>query len=430
MNETYYSILEVSETASGAEIKTAYRRLMIDVHPDRLANAPAYWQRKAEEKAKEINEAFGVLSNPEKRRLYDASLGLSRGSQDKGPAATSGRQTSQRSAGAGQHEASTNRSESGSGANHRSASPPPPRDAHSQPGSTSRPGTVPNSSNQPYKTGPSQRERLFFSLVVALFGFGAAVDFWQVNSGGEGTVLFVLAGVLLFWTAWIHQNWAARLWSLVRVRRPRTQVFATICGIAIFLSTGKIAANLSRSAAPPHPAASSDLGSVSPSPSLSSVTNEPPAPVDPSAFEASLPNGTEILRRHRNSGHGTFTVDNGTGNDAVVELVDASTEKAIRAFYVDAGMKFTEQHIGSGTYRIYYMTGQGWNATTRQFLRRGEYGVFDQAARFEEQHNDETGEIDFHRFSITIQPVVGGTAQTSGLDADAFAKAMIEGDLE
>lgn len=74
-DETYYSLLEVSETASVVEIRTAYRRLINEVHPDRLANAPAYWQRKAEEKSKEINEAFGVLSNPEKRRIYDAQLG-------------------------------------------------------------------------------------------------------------------------------------------------------------------------------------------------------------------------------------------------------------------------------------------------------------------------------------------------------------------
>jgi curved DNA-binding protein CbpA len=80
-DETYYSLLGISESASAAEIKAAFLRVIREVHPDRLANATAYWQRQAEEKTKEINEAYGVLSNREKRRLYDAQLAAYRGSQ-------------------------------------------------------------------------------------------------------------------------------------------------------------------------------------------------------------------------------------------------------------------------------------------------------------------------------------------------------------
>lgn len=77
-NDTFYSLLGISETATAAEIKTAYLRLISEVHPDRIASAPAYWQRQAEEKCKEINEAYAVLSSDEKRRLYDGQLALSR----------------------------------------------------------------------------------------------------------------------------------------------------------------------------------------------------------------------------------------------------------------------------------------------------------------------------------------------------------------
>jgi len=61
----YYEILGVSRTASSEEIKDAYRKLAMEYHPDRN-KAPD-----AEEKFKEISEAYAVLSDEEKRRQYD-----------------------------------------------------------------------------------------------------------------------------------------------------------------------------------------------------------------------------------------------------------------------------------------------------------------------------------------------------------------------
>ena len=62
----YYEILGVSEKAGDGEIKKAYRRLAKKYHPDSNPN-----NKMAEEKFKEISEAYDVLSNPEKRRQYD-----------------------------------------------------------------------------------------------------------------------------------------------------------------------------------------------------------------------------------------------------------------------------------------------------------------------------------------------------------------------
>ena len=73
-DETYYTVLNVKETASLFEIKTAYRALIKQVHPDTITTLAPYLRRIAEDKAKEIIEAYGVLSNSSKRRDYDRQL--------------------------------------------------------------------------------------------------------------------------------------------------------------------------------------------------------------------------------------------------------------------------------------------------------------------------------------------------------------------
>ncbi len=63
----YYQVLGVSRDADGKAIKKAYRRLAMKYHPDRNPGK----QQEANEKFKEINEAFAVLGDPEKRKQYD-----------------------------------------------------------------------------------------------------------------------------------------------------------------------------------------------------------------------------------------------------------------------------------------------------------------------------------------------------------------------
>jgi len=62
----YYEVLGVSRGASEAEIKRAYRQLAMKWHPDRNPGDPT-----AEAKFKEINQAYEVLKDPQKRAAYD-----------------------------------------------------------------------------------------------------------------------------------------------------------------------------------------------------------------------------------------------------------------------------------------------------------------------------------------------------------------------
>lgn len=66
MAEDYYDILGVDKRADQGEIKTAYKKLAMELHPDRNQG-----NRQAEEQFKKVNEAYAVLSDEKKRKQYD-----------------------------------------------------------------------------------------------------------------------------------------------------------------------------------------------------------------------------------------------------------------------------------------------------------------------------------------------------------------------
>ena len=72
----YYKILGVERTADEKEIKRAFRKLAKQYHPDTNQG-----NRNAEQRFKEVNEAYDVLGNPEKKALYDkyGEMGLQEG---------------------------------------------------------------------------------------------------------------------------------------------------------------------------------------------------------------------------------------------------------------------------------------------------------------------------------------------------------------
>lgn len=81
MSKDFYETLGVSKTSSADELKRAYRKLALSYHPDKNKS------KEAEEKFKEINQAYEVLSDPQKRSIYDqvGHEGFEKGAGGGGP---------------------------------------------------------------------------------------------------------------------------------------------------------------------------------------------------------------------------------------------------------------------------------------------------------------------------------------------------------
>jgi len=82
MAKDYYDILGISKAATKDEIKRAYRRLAREHHPDMVKDGD---KSTAEKRFKEINEAYQVLSDPQKRKMYDQFGHAGPGSGGTGP---------------------------------------------------------------------------------------------------------------------------------------------------------------------------------------------------------------------------------------------------------------------------------------------------------------------------------------------------------
>merc|ERR1712152_7503 len=75
----YYKILGVEKSANEDEIKKAYRKRAMVHHPDRHSSASDDEKKEHETKFKEVGEAYAILSDEKKRRMYDSGQDLEDG---------------------------------------------------------------------------------------------------------------------------------------------------------------------------------------------------------------------------------------------------------------------------------------------------------------------------------------------------------------
>jgi hypothetical protein len=164
----------------------------------------------------------------------------------------------------------------------------------------------------------------------------------------------------------------------------------------------------------------SALGSSqSPLLSLSPVISQPkPLPNPPTIMtkNRSLPSDTALVSQAM--GGGSLEVSNGTNRNAYVKLVEPRSGILVGALYVKANSASTLDQIPDGTYQVLFVLGEGWNPNTQSFTKNKSFAKFDQPLNFTTMQLG--NRIEYRVFQITLHPVAGGKARTSGVNEQEF----------
>lgn len=137
------------------------------------------------------------------------------------------------------------------------------------------------------------------------------------------------------------------------------------------------------------------------------------APVASSSVQAaSRPSNGKILYDRYRGGRGTLKIKNGTGRDAVVTLVRGRTKTL--SLYVRARSTASAKVVEDGTYRVYFTGGHQFSTSKRRFAKSATYQRFDRKLRFTTTSTSRTV------WTLTLNPIRGGNASTSGVDPKDF----------
>lgn len=121
---------------------------------------------------------------------------------------------------------------------------------------------------------------------------------------------------------------------------------------------------------------------------------------------------TQVLTRSRSSNsYGTLEVENGTLSDAVVAMTDVDNQLLASA-YIRAGDTYVISEIPDGSHWLFFSSGSDWDGA--RFTSAAGYSKFDDPIPYSTTSDSSTG------WSITLQPVVGGTAETTYITEESF----------
>ncbi|MEU9115701.1 hypothetical protein AB0D04_28940 [Streptomyces sp. NPDC048483] len=128
-----------------------------------------------------------------------------------------------------------------------------------------------------------------------------------------------------------------------------------------------------------------------------------------------LGNGA-FVRDGSRGGLGRLTVSNGTGTDAVVTLTRGS--RTAFSVYVRGGADTTVRSVNSGSYTVYFTTGEDWDGGKRSFTRECSFQKFDDTADF--RTVQVAGGTQYTVLRLTLNKVFGGNASTSEVPPGRF----------
>jgi hypothetical protein len=128
------------------------------------------------------------------------------------------------------------------------------------------------------------------------------------------------------------------------------------------------------------------------------------------------PNG-KLLRAGNTGGRSELTIENGGSTDAVVTL--SKGRRPVISVYVRKDKTYTVKSVPDSSYTVFFTGGSGWDGTTRAFGRDCAFSRFEDPLEFRTTRDD-AGGIYWQNFTITLQPVFGGTARTEDVDPDDF----------
>jgi len=132
-----------------------------------------------------------------------------------------------------------------------------------------------------------------------------------------------------------------------------------------------------------------------------------------------LENGKIILNKLDNSGYGALEISNGTEYDAIARLTYFNSNSSLFAVFIRANSVYKIENIPNGNYSLSFHLGKDIDLSKYRFIYKPSFSKFDESFEF---FTNETAEgIKYRTYSITLNPVINGTAKTHEIDETEFS---------